>query len=187
MENIALRSRQIFCSFVLSVRNEYPRVSTGYYFPSVIYKCIQNLPTSQGYIFYCLQHFTTKLCNFTKFRMLFQDVVIFLPVSNFFKVAKSPFPQADKVTSHLKSGFLSQVYTDELNYTCISLCVSTSTYVQIFSQGTTFQPCSNSEINPDHLNYFRFAGRIIGLSLYNRLHLNVYFTRSFYKHILGEY
>ncbi|XP_028411052.1 E3 ubiquitin-protein ligase HACE1-like [Dendronephthya gigantea] len=51
--------------------------------------------------------------------------------------------------------------------------------------GTTFQPCSNSEINPDHLNYFRFAGRIIGLSLYNRLHLNVYFTRSFYKHILG--
>jgi E3 ubiquitin-protein ligase HACE1 len=52
--------------------------------------------------------------------------------------------------------------------------------------GTTFQPCSNSEINPDHLNYFRFAGRIIGLSLYNRLHLNVYFTRSFYKHILGK-
>ena len=56
----------------------------------------------------------------------------------------------------------------------------------IVSLGTTFQPCSNSEINPDHLNYFRFAGRIIGLSLYNRLHLNVYFTRSFYKHILGK-
>ena len=36
IENIALRSWQIFCSFVLSVRNEYPRVSTGYYFPPVI-------------------------------------------------------------------------------------------------------------------------------------------------------
>ena len=31
--------------------------------------------------------FTTKLCNFIKFRMLFQDVVIFLPVSNSFKIS----------------------------------------------------------------------------------------------------
>ena len=38
------------------------------------------------YIFYSLQHLTTKLCNFTKFRMLFPDVAIFLPVSNFFKI-----------------------------------------------------------------------------------------------------
>ena len=36
IENIALQSWQIFCSFVLSARNEYPRLSTGYYFPPVI-------------------------------------------------------------------------------------------------------------------------------------------------------
>ena len=84
IENMALRSWQIFCNFVLSVRNEYPRVSTGYYFPPVIqmYTKFANL---QGYIFYSLQHFKTKHCNFAKFRMLFQAVVIFFPISIFFQ------------------------------------------------------------------------------------------------------
>ncbi|CAI9718982.1 E3 ubiquitin-protein ligase HACE1 isoform X1 [Octopus vulgaris] len=53
------------------------------------------------------------------------------------------------------------------------------------TDGCTFQPNSNSSINPDHLNYFRFAGHILGLALYHRQLLNIYFTRSFYKHILG--
>lgn len=51
--------------------------------------------------------------------------------------------------------------------------------------GTTFQPNSNSSVNPDHLNYFSFAGQILGLALYHRQLVNIYFTRSFYKHILG--
>ncbi|KAK2492005.1 hypothetical protein MC885_002068 [Smutsia gigantea] len=50
---------------------------------------------------------------------------------------------------------------------------------------TTFQPNSNSSVNPDHLNYFRFAGQILGLALNHRQLVNIYFTRSFYKHILG--
>ncbi|XP_078322034.1 E3 ubiquitin-protein ligase HACE1-like isoform X2 [Crassostrea virginica] len=53
------------------------------------------------------------------------------------------------------------------------------------ADGCTFQPNSNSAINPDHLNYFRFAGQTLGLALYHQHLLNVYFTRSFYKHILG--
>lgn len=52
--------------------------------------------------------------------------------------------------------------------------------------GCTFQPNSNSAINPDHLNYFRFAGQTLGLALYHQHLLSVYFTRSFYKHILGR-
>jgi hypothetical protein len=28
--------------------------------------------------------------------------------------------------------------------------------------GCTFQPNPNSNINPDHLSYFRFVGRIVG-------------------------
>jgi hypothetical protein len=39
------------------------------------YKSIQNL---QGYIFLILQHFATKLCNFTHFSMLFLAAVIYL-------------------------------------------------------------------------------------------------------------
>ncbi|XP_046549147.1 E3 ubiquitin-protein ligase HACE1-like [Haliotis rubra] len=53
------------------------------------------------------------------------------------------------------------------------------------ADGCTFQPNSNSSINPDHLSYFRFAGQAIGLALFHRQLLSVYFTRSFYKHILG--
>uniref|UniRef100_A0A3P9AMA8 E3 ubiquitin-protein ligase HACE1 n=1 Tax=Esox lucius TaxID=8010 RepID=A0A3P9AMA8_ESOLU len=53
------------------------------------------------------------------------------------------------------------------------------------ADGTTFQPNSNSSVNPDHLNYFQFTGQILGLALYHRQLVNIYFTRSFYKHILG--
>ena len=42
------------------------------------YKSIQNLQNLYGYISRILQHFTTKLCNFTHFSMLFLAVVIYL-------------------------------------------------------------------------------------------------------------
>ncbi len=47
---------------------------------------IQNLQTSQGYIFHILQHFSTKLYNFTKFKMLFNAVVMNFTISKFFKI-----------------------------------------------------------------------------------------------------
>lgn len=53
------------------------------------------------------------------------------------------------------------------------------------ADGSTFQPNCNSSINPDHLSYFQFAGRVFGLALYHRHLITAYFTRSFYKHILG--
>ena len=48
-----------------------------------MYKNLQNL---QGYIFCSLQHLATKLRNFSKRGMLFQAMVIFLPISIFFKI-----------------------------------------------------------------------------------------------------
>ena len=83
---MALRIWQSFYSFVLSMRNEYPRVSTGYYFPPVIQMYTKFAKFARLY-FYIFEQFTTKLCNFTKLRMLFQDAVIFLPVTNFFKIS----------------------------------------------------------------------------------------------------
>ncbi|XP_066926348.1 E3 ubiquitin-protein ligase HACE1-like [Clytia hemisphaerica] len=53
------------------------------------------------------------------------------------------------------------------------------------ADGSTFQPNSSSSVNPDHLNYFLFAGKIMGLALYHKQLITAYFTRSFYKHILG--
>ncbi|KAJ3118397.1 hypothetical protein HDU96_001915 [Phlyctochytrium bullatum] len=48
----------------------------------------------------------------------------------------------------------------------------------------TYQPNRSSWINPDHLSYFRFVGRIIGKAIYDGRLLDCYFTRSFYKAIL---
>lgn len=43
----------------------------------------------------------------------------------------------------------------------------------------------NSAINEDHLSFFRFAGRFVAKALWDGQRLDAYFTRSFYKHILG--
>jgi hypothetical protein len=51
--------------------------------------------------------------------------------------------------------------------------------------GCTFQPNSNSSINPDHLSYFRFMGRIVGKAVADGFLLDARFTRSLYKHMLG--
>lgn len=50
----------------------------------------------------------------------------------------------------------------------------------------TYQPDPRSVINADvHLQYFEFIGRVIGKAVFDEQHLECYFTRSFYKHILG--
>ncbi|CAB9503919.1 Probable E3 ubiquitin-protein ligase hulA [Seminavis robusta] len=51
--------------------------------------------------------------------------------------------------------------------------------------GCTFQPNANSNINPDHLSYFRFVGRIVGKAVADGFLLDAHFTRSLYKHMLG--
>lgn len=50
----------------------------------------------------------------------------------------------------------------------------------------TYQPNRASWVNPDHLLFFKFVGRIIGKAIYDGRLLDCYFTRSFYKHILGK-
>ena len=51
--------------------------------------------------------------------------------------------------------------------------------------GSTFQPNQHSNINPDHLSYFRFVGRIVGKAVSDGYLLDAHFTRSLYKHMLG--
>jgi len=52
-------------------------------------------------------------------------------------------------------------------------------------EGMTYQPNCLSAINPEHLSYFKFVGRVIGMAVFHDVHLDCYFTRSFYKHMLG--
>ncbi|KAI6688704.1 hypothetical protein NL676_025532 [Syzygium grande] len=50
---------------------------------------------------------------------------------------------------------------------------------------TTFQPNPNSVYQTEHLSYFKFVGRVVAKALFDGQLLDVHFTRSFYKHILG--
>ena len=49
----------------------------------------------------------------------------------------------------------------------------------------TYTINSGSHINSNHLSYFKFVGRFIAKAIYDNKLLECYFTRSFYKHILG--
>lgn len=43
-----------------------------------------------------------------------------------------------------------------------------------------------SGVNPEHLTYFKFIGRCLGLAIFHRRFLDAYFVPSFYKIILGK-
>ena len=50
----------------------------------------------------------------------------------------------------------------------------------------TLQINPASAVNPEHLNYFRFIGRCMGLAIFHRRFLDAYFIVSFYKIILQK-
>ncbi len=43
-----------------------------------------------------------------------------------------------------------------------------------------------SSINPEHLNYFKFIGRVLGLSIFHRCFLDAYFVIPFHKMIVKK-
>jgi hypothetical protein len=53
-------------------------------------------------------------------------------------------------------------------------------------KASTFHPNPMSTVNPDHLSFFQFCGRIVGKAIFDDQRLDAYFTRSFYKHMLNS-
>ncbi|CAH6719582.1 E3 ubiquitin-protein ligase Rsp5p [[Candida] jaroonii] len=50
----------------------------------------------------------------------------------------------------------------------------------------TLQINPNSEINPEHLNYFKFIGRVVGLGVFHRRFLDAFFVGALYKMMLHK-
>ncbi|PVI07985.1 HECT-domain-containing protein [Periconia macrospinosa] len=50
----------------------------------------------------------------------------------------------------------------------------------------TLQINPHSGINPEHLNYFKFIGRVVGLAVFHRRFLDAFFIGAFYKMILRK-
>ncbi|KAK7207807.1 E3 ubiquitin-protein ligase hula [Myxozyma melibiosi] len=50
----------------------------------------------------------------------------------------------------------------------------------------TLQINPHSGINPEHLNYFKFIGRVVGLAIFHRRFLDAFFIGAFYKMVLKK-
>lgn len=54
-------------------------------------------------------------------------------------------------------------------------------FIPVASDRTTFHPSRMSGVNPEHLCFFKFIGRIIGKALYEGRVLDCHFSRAVYK------
>ncbi|CAB1350401.1 unnamed protein product, partial [Coregonus sp. 'balchen'] len=63
-------------------------------------------------------------------------------------------------------------------------------YYGLFQYSTdniyTLQINPDSSVNPDHLSYFHFVGRVMGLAVFHSHYINGGFTLPFYKQLLGK-
>jgi E3 ubiquitin-protein ligase NEDD4 len=50
----------------------------------------------------------------------------------------------------------------------------------------TLQINPASGVNPEHLDYFKFIGRVLGLAIFHHRFVDAYFVPSFYKMVLGK-
>lgn len=69
---------------------------------------------------------------------------------------------------------------------CIYLYEFYSLFEYSAHDNYTLQINPHSGINPEHLNYFRFIGRVVGLAIFHRRFLDAFFIVSFYKNILNK-
>lgn len=59
-------------------------------------------------------------------------------------------------------------------------------FTAVASDETTFHPNRTSYINPEHLSFFKFIGRIIGKAIFDDCFLDCHFSRAVYKKILDR-
>jgi E3 ubiquitin-protein ligase HUWE1 len=59
-------------------------------------------------------------------------------------------------------------------------------FTPVASDRTTFHPNRTSWVNPEHLSFFKFIGRIIGKAIFDYKLLDCHFSRAVYKKILGK-
>jgi E3 ubiquitin-protein ligase NEDD4 len=50
----------------------------------------------------------------------------------------------------------------------------------------TLQINPHSDVNPEHLRYFKFIGRVVGLAIFHQRFLDAFFVSAFYKMLLGK-
>ncbi|CCE78387.1 Piso0_001009 [Millerozyma farinosa CBS 7064] len=59
-------------------------------------------------------------------------------------------------------------------------------FTPVASDETTFHPNRTSYVNPEHLSFFKFIGKVIGKAIFDNCFLDCHFSRAVYKRILGK-
>jgi len=59
-------------------------------------------------------------------------------------------------------------------------------FVQAGGKACTYHPNPLSGVNREHLQFFKFIGRVVGKAIHDGHNLEAWFTRGFYKHMLGR-
>ncbi|WEJ95619.1 E3 ubiquitin-protein ligase tom1 [Yamadazyma tenuis] len=59
-------------------------------------------------------------------------------------------------------------------------------FTPVSSDSNTYHPNRTSYINPEHLSFFKFIGKIIGKAIFDGCFLDCHFSRAVYKQILGR-
>lgn len=59
-------------------------------------------------------------------------------------------------------------------------------FTPVASDENTYHPNRTSYINPEHLSFFKFIGRVIGKAIYDDCFLDCHFSRAVYKEILNK-
>ena len=57
---------------------------------------------------------------------------------------------------------------------------------RLTDNATNYYCNPNSHINEEHLDFFKFIGRIVGKAIYDKQLLECYFAKPLYKMMLGE-
>lgn len=57
---------------------------------------------------------------------------------------------------------------------------------KLSSNGVTYYPNVHSSVNPNHLNFYKFIGRMVGKALFDGQLLECYFSKPLYKMMVGD-
>lgn len=60
-------------------------------------------------------------------------------------------------------------------------------FVPVEAGSTIYQPNRASWVNPNHLQFFEFVGRVIGKAVFDRRLMECYFSRAVYKALVGRH
>lgn len=104
----------------------------------------------------------------------------------------------DKSPEHLRDSVLNVKFVDEEGVDIGGLSRETFTILgekirdphyclfELNDDARTYSINKNSSVNPEHLLYFRFIGRLLAKGILDQFYMNIHFARPIYKLLLGK-